>query len=168
MNSRQFPALTLIGIFFFFFLLASPLGVFNDWIPPPAHSGYFSITRIDTGDDTGYYAYLRSIFFDGDIDFYNETNFIHADKFTSTGYVFNNWQIGQSVLFLPFFIFGHLWALALNALGYPVTLDGHSFPYYMSTALASQTYLFIGLLLAFRINKKFFETPAVLTVTLLV
>ncbi len=166
MNLRYIPSLILIGIFYFFFLLTSPLGVFNDWIQPLIQKGFFSITQIDPGDDSGYYAYIRSIFFDGDIDFFNEVTFAHASKFMSTGYVFNNWQLGQSVLFFPFFLFGHVLASLLNSLGYPISLDGYSFPYYMSTALASQTYLFIGLLFTYRINRNFFDTTASLIATI--
>ncbi len=168
MNQRYIPAIILLGIFFSLFLLVSPLGIFNDWINPKIQTGFYSLTRIDAGDDTGYYAYLRSIFFDGDIDFFNEANFAHADKFMSTGYVFNNWQIGQSVLFFPFFLLGHIWAFLLNALGHPITLDGYSFPYFMSTALASQTYLFLGLLLTYQINRKFFDAAASLVATILI
>ena len=102
MNSRYIPPITLFGIFSFFFLLTSPLGTFNEWINPNLHKGFYSLTKIDSGDDAGYYAYLRSIFFDGDIDFFNELTYTHADKIMPTGYVFNNWQIGQSILFFPF------------------------------------------------------------------
>jgi tetratricopeptide (TPR) repeat protein len=168
MNYRYIPSLILLGFFFSFFLLVSPLGIFNDSISPKLQTGFYSITRIDAGDDAGYYAYLRSIFFDGDIDFFNETNFAHAQKFMPTGYVFNNWQIGQSVLFFPFFLLGHFWASLLNFLGHSVTLDGKSFPYLMSTAWASQTYLFIGLVLTYKINRKFFDTTASLIATILV
>ncbi len=168
MNHRYIPSIILLGIFSSFFLLVAPLGIFNDSISPKLQTGFYSLTRIDGGDDAGYYAYLRSIFFDGDIDFFNEVTFAHAGKFTSTGYVFNNWQIGQSVLFLPFFLLGHAWASLLNALGHPITLDGYSFPYYMSTAWASQTYLFLGLLLTYRINRKFFDTTTSLVATVLI
>jgi tetratricopeptide (TPR) repeat protein len=168
MNHRYIPAIILLGFFFSFFLLVSPLGIFNDSISPKLQTGFYSLTRIDAGDDAGYYAYLRSIFIDGDIDFFNETNFAHAERFMSTGYVFNNWQIGQSVLFFPFFLLGHFWASLLNFLGHSVTLDGYSFPYFMSTAWASQTYLFIGLVLTYKINRKFFDTTASLIATILV
>jgi tetratricopeptide (TPR) repeat protein len=151
MNNR--PSLVISVIFFLYFLLATPLGLFNDWVPLNIHTGFYSITDIDPGDDSGYYAYLRSIFFDGDIDFYNEIHYAHVEKFTSTGYVFNNWQIGQSIIFFPFFLLGHLWALVLNALNFPVSLDGYSFPYYMSTALAAHFYMFMGLLILFNILK---------------
>ncbi len=91
--------LILGGSFYFVFLLLTPLGIFNDWVPPSFQTGYYSATVIDAGDDAGYYAYLRSLFFDGDLDFINERNYAHAEKLTPTGYVFNNWQIGQAVLF---------------------------------------------------------------------
>ncbi len=158
----------LAVIFIFFFFLLTPLGLFNDWIPPIIHKGVYSITTIDQGDDTGYYAYIRSAFFDKDFDFFNERNYAHSQKITPTGYVFNNWQIGQSILFFPFFLLGHLWAAVLNYLGYPITLDGYSFPYYMSTAWASQTYLFLGLILTYRINRRFFDSLVSLTATILV
>ena len=64
----------LTAIFFCFFLILTPLGIFNDWVPPEIHKGFYSVTQIDQGDDTGYYAFLRSMFFDGDIDFFNEKN----------------------------------------------------------------------------------------------
>ena len=168
MSQRFIPSIFLLGIFIFIFLLISPLGIFNDWVPPNIQTGFFSLTRIDAGDDAGYYAYLRSAFFDHDLDFINETNYAHFEKFTPTGYVFNNWQIGQSILFFPFFLLGHLWAYVLNYLGYPITLDGHSFPYYMSTAWASQTYLFLGLILTYRINRRFFDSLVSLIATILI
>jgi tetratricopeptide (TPR) repeat protein len=157
MRNSFFTPFVLISSFFVFFFLITPLGIFSDWIPPALHTGHYSLTVIDSGDDAGYYAFLRSLFFDGDIDFYNERFYSHADHYTATGYVFNNWQIGQGILFFPFYLVGHLWALILNFLDYPVSLDGYSFPYYMSTAIASQTYLFLGLLTAVQINRKFFE-----------
>jgi Flp pilus assembly protein TadD len=135
------------GSFYTVFLLLTPLGVFNDGISPPLQTGYYSATVIDAGDDAGYYAYLRSLFFDGDIDFINERHYAHAGKLTPTGYVFNNWQIGQGLLFLPFFLIGHGLALLYGALGYPVAADGYSAPYLLATAVASGTWLFAGLIL---------------------
>ena len=146
MNQR----IILGGTLFFAFLLLTPLGIFNDWIPPDTHKGYYAVTTIDAGDDTGYYAFLRSIFFDGDLDFFNELNYAHSEKFMPTGYVFNNWQMGQALMFLPFFIIGHLLALLYQVLGYPISVGGYSAPYYISTAVASVTFLFAGLVLVFK------------------
>ncbi len=147
--------LILGGSFYFVFLLLTPLGIFNDWVPPAFQTGYYSATVIDAGDDAGYYAYLHSLFFDGDLDFINERNYAHAEKLTATGYVFNNWQMGQAVLFLPFFLIGHLLALIYDALGYPVAVDGYSAPYLLATAVASGTWLFLGLILVFQLARKF-------------
>jgi hypothetical protein len=41
------------GIFYLLFLLLTPLGLFNDWVPPLSHSGYYSVKTVDGGDDTG-------------------------------------------------------------------------------------------------------------------
>ena len=149
----------LATLFFIFFLLLAPLGTYNEWVPPAIQKGFYSISVIDRGDDSGYYAYLRSIFIDGDLDFINERDFAHHETFTSTGYVFNNWQFGQSVFFIPFFILGHWVACLLKAFGYPVTTDGYSFPYYIVTALGSQTYLFAGLVITWNLLKKRFKEP---------
>lgn len=148
-------ALYLGGIFFFTFLWLTPLGVFNAWVPPNIHTGFYSVTTIDGGDDTGYYAFLRSTFIDGDLDFFNERGYAHAEKINPTGYVFNNWQMGQAILFLPFFLIGHALAHLYQSLGYPVTTDGYSAPYYLSTAVASVTYLFAGLIFIYHSLRMF-------------
>ena len=151
MFSKKF--LLMGGVFYLLFLLLTPLGLFNDWIPPLTHSGYYSVKTVDGGDDTGYYAYLRSAFFDGDLDFINERYYSHINRFNSTGYVFSNWQLGQAVLYFPFFVVGHLIALLYGALGYPVKADGYSAPYFIATAIASATYLFAGLMIMCRVLK---------------
>jgi len=143
------------SVFYFVFLLLTPLGIFSDWISPIAHTGYYSVATIDGGDDAGYYAYLRSVFFDGDLDFINERDYAHAEKLTPTGYIFNNWQMGQAFLFFPFFLVGHLLALLYQTLGYPVAADGYSAPYYIATAVASASWLFIGLVFVQRLLEKF-------------
>jgi hypothetical protein len=138
MTQRNY--LILGGTLFLAFLLLTPLGTFNNWVSPDIHKGYYSVATIDGGDDTGYYAFLRSIFFDGDLDFFNELRYAHSEKLMPTGYVFNNWQMGQALLFLPFFIVGHLLALLYQGLGYPISVDGYSAPYYLATAVASVTF----------------------------
>lgn len=158
--------LALGGILFFAFLLLTPLGIFNDWIPPNINQGYYSVATIDAGDDTGYYAFLRSVFFDGDLDFFNEIRYAHSEKIMPTGYVFNNWQMGQALLFLPFFILGHLLALLYQALGYPISVGGYSAPYYISTAVASVTFLFAGLILVYKTLHSFIDKRFALLVTL--
>ena len=154
------------GTLFFLFLLLTPLGIFNDWVPPNIHQGFYSVTTIDAGDDTGYYAFLRSVFFDADLDFFNELNYAHSEKFMPTGYVFNNWQMGQAIVFLPFFILGHLLALLYQGLGYPILVGGYSAPYYISTAVASVSFLFAALVLIFKTLYSFVDKRFALFVTL--
>ena len=153
----QRSAIYFGGIFFFIFLWLTPLGVFNTWVPANLHTGFYSVATIDRGDDTGYYAYLRSAFIDGDLDFFNERGYAHSDKINSTGYVFNNWQMGQAVLFFPFFLIGHGLAYLYQGLGYPITTDGYSPPYYISTAVASVSYLFAGLIFVYLTLRMFAE-----------
>ncbi len=157
---------TIAGIFFISFLAIAPLGLFDESISQNWQTSAYSVTQIDEGDDTGYYAYLRSAFFDGDLDFINEKKYSHAENFNSTGYVFNNWQVGQSVLFLPFFLVGHFFAIVLNNFGFSFSIDGYSTPYYMTTAIASQTYLFLGLLLLYKVLIKYFSRNSALIATL--
>ena len=113
------------------------------------------------GDGIGYYAYLRSLFFDGDLDFRNEyghfkvlldsagldaaTNRYLAFPPTATGGVFNPWPPGPALLWLPFFLAGHLWALVSGA-----AADGYSRPYQAACALGTCCYGFAGLLLTWR------------------
>ena len=162
----QRSALYFSGIFFLIFLFLTPLGIFNSWIPPDLHTGFYSVTTIDGGDDTGYYAFLRSTFIDGDLDFFNERGYAHAQKINPTGYVFNNWQMGQAILFLPFFLVGHALAHLYQGLGYPVTTDGYSAPYYLSTAVASASYLFAGLIFVYHTLRMFIGKRVGMLVTL--
>ena len=122
------------------------------------------------GDGVGYYAYLRSIFFDHDLDFRNEygyfaplltdesqpltTTFLrHA---TPTGLVPNTWPVGPAILWSPFFLFGHLIAHGLHLIGQPINSDGFSYPYQVSVAIGSAVYGFIGLILVYRICRQYF------------
>ena len=142
--------LAILLIFYLFTLLLVPLGAFNTWISPDDHKGYYSITRIDPGDDTRIHAYLRSMVIDGDIDFFNEKGYIERFKLTPTGYVFSyTYAIGSAILWLPFFLIGHLIACIYSWLGYPFTTDGYSQPYLVMTAIGSASYFFMGLILLY-------------------
>ena len=73
------------------------------------------VTPYVRGDGNGYYAYVRSIWIDGDLDFRNE--YARADpKFreaeqnwwtTPAGLTVNPWAPGSVVLWTPFFLAGH-------------------------------------------------------------
>jgi hypothetical protein len=117
------------------------------------------ITPYIRGDGNGYYAYVRSIWIDGDLDFRNE--YARADpKFreaeqnwrkTPTGLTVNPWAPGSAVLWTPFFLVGHGIAAAAKALGANVATDGFSPPYRWAVAIGSAWYGFLGLLLCYRL-----------------
>ncbi len=152
-------------LFILFFLLLTPLGEFSSWIGPNDHTGYYSITRIDPGDDTRIHAYLRSMVIDNDIDFFNEKGLWNKFDLTPTGYIFNfMYSIGSAILWLPFFLVGHLIAHFYSLLGYPVTTDGYSFPYLVMTGIGSAIYVFLGIILCYDLLKNFFsENVALIT-----
>jgi tetratricopeptide (TPR) repeat protein len=158
--------LVILVIFYLAFLLLTPLGTFSPWIAPSDHTGYYSITRIDAGDDAAYYSYLRSAFFDHDIDFFNEKGYYHFDTITPTGYSINYWSIGSAVLWSPFFLLGHAVALIYNFLGYQVSVDGYSFPYHVLTGIGSGLCVFLGLVLTFSLLKNYFSKNASLIATI--
>lgn len=147
----------LIIVFFLLFTLLTPLGLYKSSLPKEIHTSYYSVINPDLGDDAAYYSYLRSFFFDGDIDFLNEKKYAHFDKILPTGYVFNHWSIGPSVFWAPFFLLGHLLAWCLSAAGLNISLDGYSFPYYISTAIGSTLFSFCGIFLLSKVLSRFFE-----------
>ncbi|MFQ5671461.1 MAG: hypothetical protein ACE5G9_00070 [Nitrospinales bacterium] len=153
--------LLLLAVFYFFFLLLTPLGTHVSFVPHGLEPrGVYNVLKIDAGDDAGYFAYLRSMFIDRDIDFFNEPYYIHRNRVTGTGYVFNQWNIGPAVLWLPFFLLAHGVTKIYNLLGVPLAQDGLSFVYFSSTALGSATYVYLGLVLHFMILRQWFSRRA--------
>ncbi len=150
--------ITLLLVFFLFFLLLTPLGAFSSWIAASDHTGYYSITRIDPADDARIYAFLRSSVIDGDIDFFNEKGLFSRFNLTPTGNSFNKmYAIGSALLWLPFFLVGHIIAHVYLSLGYPVITDGYSFPYLAMTGIGSATYLFLGIIILYDFLRNYFS-----------
>lgn len=117
-----------------------------------------------SSDPERYYAYLRSAFFDGDINFYNEYtiySFIQSPQKslflvkTGTGYLWNPFSIGPAVLWLPFFLGGHIFAVLLAFLGYPILVNGYSFPYLFGAALGTFFYSFCGLVAVYFLSVRY-------------
>lgn len=153
--------LSLFAVFYFFFLLLTPLGTEISFVPHGLEPrGVYNVLKIDAGDDAGYFAYLRSMFIDHDIDFFNEFYYAHRKRVTGTGYVFNQWNIGPAVLWLPFFLLAHGVTKIYNLLGVPLAQNGLSFVYFSSTALGSATYVYLGLVLHFMILRRWFSRRA--------
>lgn len=115
------------------------------------------------GDGNGYYAYVRSLVIDGDLDFENEFRrgdplfrslyFDEGDALrpsmrSATGRVVNQWAVGPSLLWLPFFLIAHALAGALNLLGAGIVADGYSPIYRWICAAGTAIYSALGLAMA--------------------
>jgi hypothetical protein len=101
-------------------------------------------------DPVYYYAYTRSIFFDGDLDFRNEFERLQEGGLpsieeTPTGKVANVFSIGPGILLAPFFLTGHVYALVT---GYEPR-DGYSAPYMMMSFVGLAVYGLFGILFSY-------------------
>jgi hypothetical protein len=100
-----------------------------------------------SADGIEYYAYLRSLAVDHDLDFRNE--YVGSDvpfkraptslarKRTSTGYVGNLASVGPAIVWAPFYLVGDAIVRAGNAFGARWTTRGYSLPYIAMINLAS-------------------------------
>lgn len=144
--------------------------------------------RVYASDEVQYFSYLRSVWFDRDLDFTNEyTHFIDrypaalagfkqtnldrlSDRGTPTGpptgLPQNFGPIGSALLWAPFFAAGHLAALGLRALGLPVTADGYSPPYIWAITTGSAILTAIALLLLYRLATDYVSRAAAFWATL--
>lgn len=145
---------------------------------------------IRASDEIEYFVYVRSLAFDGDLDFTNEYQHFYdrsprkygcapdappgckkfketfLDPLTPTGKRPNFGPIGMSILWAPFFGLGHLAALGAGALGYPVRADGYTKPYLWAITFGSAFYALAGLLLAYRLCRDFASPRASFWATL--
>jgi hypothetical protein len=113
-----------------------------------------------------YFAYLRSLAFDRDVDFMNDYRMLGlGDKTylfqpTKTGHAESAWTIGPAIVWSPFFAAGHVVATRLHAKGVDVSTDGTSFPYRQAVCVASLFYGLLGCWFAYRLALLFY--PATL------
>ena len=79
--------------------------------------------RLAPVDSAYYYMYLRSLFFDGNLDFSNEVGRLFGEAFVrqtlipATGLPGNNWSVGPAIFWLPFFLLAHGATLLANSFG---------------------------------------------------
>ena len=124
--------------------------------------------RIYAVDSVQYYAYLPSLLFDGDLDFTNEYTRLDAmypaagiatalldRRDPLSGRPINVAPIGSALLWAPFFLLAHGGVLLARALGAQVTADGFSPPYIQAIAVATACYGLAGLLLCYRLARRF-------------
>jgi hypothetical protein len=99
------------------------------------------------GDAAGYYSYLRSLYFDHDIDVGDEyaTWGLPVPPPTATGLHYNQFTIGPALLWSPFFVLTDLYVRvdAVFGLG-GLRPDGHALPYLRSMALGTLTWVVLA------------------------
>jgi hypothetical protein len=127
------------------------------------------LPRVDgqlTGSDGAfYYSYLPTLLVDHDLDFANQyavlvpANIVAKLPRSPSGRLHNKYAVGAAVLWAPFFLAGHCLALALNAAGHPVRLDGVGYIYQIATLLGTISYGFAGILILYRSCRRFFTRP---------
>jgi hypothetical protein len=122
--------------------------------------------RADTG---AYYAYLRSLAFDHDLDFSNEwEHWKYPEKpRTPTGLARNIQSVGPALLWSPGYLLAHLYVLADRAVGADrYAPDGYSEPYRRSVAIGTLAMALAGaVLLAATLRTRFGPGIAALSVT---
>jgi hypothetical protein len=110
-----------------------------------------------------YYAYLRSLWFDGDVDFTNDYRLLglgakaHLFRPTPTGHAQSAWTIGPAIVWTPFFGVAHAVATRLSATNTMVAADGTSFPYRQAVCVAGLFYGLLGLWFCYRLASLFFS-----------
>jgi hypothetical protein len=117
-------------------------------------------------DGIFYYAPLRSLVVDGDLDFENEYRILGAAQGyfhpTGTGRLPNHYSIGPAILWLPAFLLAHVAGLA--GLYRPT---GFGYPYFTAVATATAAFGFAGVVFLFRLLRSHFEEGASLAAALL-
>lgn len=141
--------------------------------------------RIYASDEIKYFSYLHSLYFDADLRFENEfMQFYNNDpkKFADfkkgvidkreplTGNPVNEAPIGSALLWSPFYIATDLGLRAAHAVGLfkSTPADGYSPPYVWAISYGSNLLGFLGILLAYRLARKYFAIFPALLATLVV
>ena len=133
------------------------------------------------GDGVGYYAYARAPLIEHSLDFthdyesanesFREGRFdsngqIKRDFRTRTGHLENHFTVGPAILWCPFLVVAHGGVLLARELGSKIPADGFSGPYRYAMAFATGLYGFLGLLLSFRLARKYVGPTWALMATL--
>jgi len=123
------------------------------------------------GDGVGYYAYARAMLIEHSLDFRNDWKAANSsftmDRldsqgnilpqfFTPTGHIQNHFTVGPAILWAPFLIVAHACVLLADRLGAHVPLNGFSWPYLYTMAIATAIYGFLGLWISFRLASRYF------------
>ena len=133
------------------------------------------------GDGVGYYAYARAPLISHNLDFtydyqsanrgfreaHCEANGQPKPEFrTVTGHLENHFSVGPAMLWSPFLLTAHAGVLVARALGARVAADGYSAPYRLAMALSTSLYGYLGLLISYRLARKYVTEMSAFLATL--
>lgn len=122
------------------------------------------------GDGVGYYAFARAILIGHNLNFapdwlsanpsfrqgrVDAEGHLLPSQYTRTGHLDNHFTIGPAILWAPFLSLVHGTVLLANSLGARIAPDGFSRPYIVTIALATASYGFAGLVLAFGLARRY-------------
>lgn len=153
------------GRYFNYFVLLLIFSLFINWAFHYPHPAFQLMVQ---NDGVGYYAYIRSLVIDKNLDFEDEFRLLWPDRMelpeyqtrTITGHIPNLFSIGPSLLWSPFFISAHLSSKVLNYYGAEINRNGFSNIYLALCSIGTVLYGFMGILIIYSFLKIFF-TPAI-------
>ena len=108
-----------------------------------------------------YFAFLRSIVNDHDVNLANDYGLIGigGDAImtpTSTGYAQTAWSVGPAIAWMPFYVIGDAGAHYLAARGVTVAVDGSPYPYRQAVCIAGLFYGLLGIWFCYRLAARHF------------
>jgi hypothetical protein len=137
--------------------------------------------RVYATDEVQYYVYLRSLRFDGDLNFANdyqefarrnpksgiEGSLLQANRIRpNTGLYGNIAPIGCAIMWAPFFLLADAGVSVAHLFGSQIPADGFSPPYILSVCYASALYGLLGLLLCWRLATRYASQTAATAATI--
>ncbi len=161
---ERHPTRTFVAIGLLFALAYMTAHV---WFPKPPG-------RVIDGDALGYYAWLRSVAFDGDIDFSNDYRLL-SDDFAedseeltplATGLVPNKWPPGSAILWAPLFLAVGAMVALLNLIGAQIPFDGLALPFKISAGVAGIAYATAGAWLCYDLARRIYSAASAFWATL--
>ena len=112
-------------------------------------------------DGRGYFSYVRSFVFDGDLRLHNEgAYFDGVQGMPSTGLPDGPLAIGTALFWAPFYLLGHLLSLLAHALGMQVDNNGYGLVYQSAVCIATIVYVTLGCFLTYRVCRRYFSAYA--------
>lgn len=144
----------------------------------------FLTPRVAASDEIEYFSYLPSLLLDHDLDFRNQYEYFcgrepqdcvasrfretFLDMKTPTGLQINFGPMGTAVLWLPFYLAAHLFALGAQNVTLAFAANGVSQPYIVAIAIGSLFWGWLGMYLAYRIARSYFDEALALGAALVI